>query len=276
MIKAAKEAKVHTSWINPNEAYDEALRAFATRILAPVPGNRFLADFAAFHAPVARLGMVNGLAQTLLKITAPGVPDFYQGTELWDLNLVDPDNRCPVDFATRARLLDDLRQRSAAGDLRSLARELVQHWPDGRIKLYTIQRALGCRRAAGDLFRRGEYVPLSAGGAAAGHLCAFARRRGPRVALTVVPRLTAGLTDRGARLPLGRAVWGDTRVALPADLARATWTNVFTGTAVEPTSTGAGVGLLAGDLLDEFPVALLETSRDGGLAGPPAPNSGAA
>src|SRR3990172_1995490 len=101
MLKATKEAKVNTSWINPNEAYDEALRAFVARILEPGPGNRFLPDFTAFQAFVACLGMVNSLAQTLIKITAPGVPDFYQGTEVWDFALVDPDNRRPVDFAAR-------------------------------------------------------------------------------------------------------------------------------------------------------------------------------
>jgi (1->4)-alpha-D-glucan 1-alpha-D-glucosylmutase len=118
------------------------------RALDPIPGNWFLADFAAFHRPVALMGMVNSLAQTLLKITAPGVPDFYQGTEVWDFSLVDPDNRRPVDFAARAALLDDLRARLAGGDHAALARELVARWEDGHIKLSTIHRALACRRGA--------------------------------------------------------------------------------------------------------------------------------
>ncbi|MGE5848998.1 MAG: malto-oligosyltrehalose synthase, partial [Candidatus Methylomirabilota bacterium] len=155
LLKAAKEAKVHTSWINPNEAYDEALQAFVARILEPGQANRFLADFVPFQEFIARLGMVNSLAQTLIKITAPGVPDFYQGTEVWDFSLVDPDNRRPVDFVLRAALLAGLRERIAAGDLLSLARDLLDHWPDGRIKLYTIHRTLTCRRQAPDLFQAG-------------------------------------------------------------------------------------------------------------------------
>ena len=258
MLKAAKEAKVNTSWINPNAAYDEALRAFVARILEPGPANRFLADFTAFHRPVARLGMVNSLAQTLVKITAPGVPDFYQGTEVWDFSLVDPDNRRPVDFAARASLLEDLRERIAAGGLATLAGELVKEWPDGRIKLHTVHRALACRRGAPELFREGEYLPLSTGGARGEHVCAFARRLAGRAVVTVVPRLTARLTRNGAQLPLGRAVWDDTRVALPADLAREPLVNVFTGAVVEPVAVGACVGIPVGDLLADFPVALLE------------------
>ncbi len=260
MLKAAKEAKVNTSWINPNEGYDEAVRAFVAGVLEATPGNRFLADFTAFHRPVARLGMLNSLAQTLVKITAPGVPDFYQGTELWDFSLVDPDNRRPVDFGARAALLDDLRARLAAGDLAGLARELLERWEDGRIKLYTIHRALACRRAAPDLFQDGDYVALRVGGPAAEQVCAFARRRGPRAVLAVVPRLTARLTDRGARLPLGREVWAETYVVLPADLAAGAYTNRFTGQVVEPAAKGALLALEVAAALGEFPVGLLEAA----------------
>ena len=258
MLKAAKEAKVNTSWINPNEAYDDALRSFVARILEPVPGNRFLADFSTFHHPIARIGMVNSLAQTLVKITAPGVPDFYQGTELWDLSLVDPDNRRPVDFAARAARLAELRARIAAGALAGLARELVEQWVDGRIKLYTTHRALACRRAAADLFREGDYVPLRPGGSRGAHLCAFARRRGTRAVLTIVPRLTARLTANGAHLPLGPDVWGDTYVVLPGDLPGGRYTNLFTGATVGTAEREGGAALTAGDLFAQFPVALLE------------------
>ena len=257
MLKAAKEAKLSTSWINPNGAYDEALRAFVARILDPGPGNRFLADFTAFHSFVARLGMVNSLALSLVKITAPGVPDFYQGTELWDFSLVDPDNRRPVDFAVRAALLSDLRARIAAGDLLGLARELTEYWTDGRTKLYTIHRALTCRRVAPKLFRAGEYVPLFTGGVHAGHLCACARRREGRTVLTVVPRLTACLTDNGARLPLGAEVWGDTWIQLPRDIPEEAYVNLFTGTRVGGRTDDGGTALAAGEILAEYPVALL-------------------
>jgi (1->4)-alpha-D-glucan 1-alpha-D-glucosylmutase len=258
MLKAAKEAKLNTSWINPNEAYDDALRTFVARILTPSPSNRFLEDFTAFHPFVARLGMVNSLAQTLIKLTAPGVPDFYQGTELWDFSLVDPDNRRPVDFAVRVALLAGVRERIAAGDFAGLARELTEQWADGRLKLYTIHRALTFRRAVPDLFRTGEYVPLPATGEHADRLCAFARRRATSAALTVVPRLVAGLTDNGARLPLGREVWGDTRVLLPDGVPRGSYVNRFTGMVVTPVESGGGMALHVGDLLAEFPVALLE------------------
>jgi (1->4)-alpha-D-glucan 1-alpha-D-glucosylmutase len=258
MLKAAKEAKLNTSWINPNEAYDEALRTFVARILDPAPGNRFLVDFSAFHPFVARLGMVNSLAQTLIKITAPGVPDFYQGTEVWDFSLVDPDNRRPVDFAVRATLLAGLRERIAAGDLAGLARELVEQWTDGRIKLYTIHRALTSRREAPDLFRTGNYVPLSATGQHAERLCAFARRGEARTIIMVVPRLVAPLTDSGARLPLGREAWGDTSVALPQDLPPGPYLNLFTGQVIRTSPAAAWFDLALSEILAEFPVALLE------------------
>ncbi len=258
MLKAAKEAKLNTSWINPNEAYDDALRTFVARILDPSPANRFLADFVQFQAFVARLGMVNSLAQTLAKIAAPGVPDFYQGTEVWDFSLVDPDNRRPVDFAVRAALLNGLQDQIAGGDLAGLARELVDQWTDGRIKLYTIHRALTCRRTALDLFQRGDYVPLPAGGVAAEHVCAFARRRATWTAVIVVPRLMAGLTDNGARLPLGREVWGDTWVMLPRDLPGGPYIDLFTGLEAEMVPADGGTALPVAKLLAEFPVALLE------------------
>ena len=216
MVKAAKEAKVHTSWINPSGAYDEALRGFVARVLSPAPGNRFRADFTVFHEPIARLGMVNSLAQTVLKIAAPGVPDFYQGTELWDLNLVDPDNRGAVDWCARRAALDGLTARVSAGDLAALVRDAVESWPDGRVKLLVAVRALACRRTSPDLFAEGAYLPLQGGGAHADRLCAFARRHGGRAVVVVVPRLTAALTEQGARLPLGAETWEDTAAVGPA------------------------------------------------------------
>jgi (1->4)-alpha-D-glucan 1-alpha-D-glucosylmutase len=266
MLKATKEAKVNTSWINPNEAYDEAVRAFVSRSLEPGPDNRFLADFAAFQEFVGRLGMVNSLAQTLAKITAPGVPDFYQGTEIWDFSLVDPDNRRPVDFALRTAMLSSLREQIAVGDLAALARDLVEHWADGRIKLYTIHRALTCRREAVDLFRKGAYIPLQAEGARMEHLCAFARQGDGRTVLTMVPRLTARLTDNGARLPIGREIWTDTWLTLPRSMASQTYVNRFTGVEIRAALRDNGPILLIGDVLAEFPVALLEAGPDGALS----------
>jgi len=258
MTKASKEAKVSTSWINPNAAYDEALARFIQRVLDPVASPRFLADFDTFREPLARLGMVNGLAQVLLKITAPGVPDFYQGTELWDLSLVDPDNRRPVDFATRARVLGDLQARVEAGDAGSLARELVEGWVDGRIKLYIVHRALSCRRSAPDLFRLGEYLPLAAVGRHAAHVCAFARHDAARSVIAVVPRLTARLTGNGARLPLGPSVWADTHVLVPERIAAGVYVDAFSSAEHRSAPPGAVAALSVADLLAHFPVALLE------------------
>ena len=260
MAKATREAKVHTSWINPNEGYDEAVRNFVARILEPSAENKFPADFANFHRPVALLGMFNSLAQTLVKITAPGVPDFYQGTELWDLSLVDPDNRRPVDFAARERALTDLEAHLRAGHLDALVDELLARWPDGRVKLYTIHRALTGRRAHPALFQQGAYVPLQAVGSHAAHVCAFARQMGTESVVVVVPRLMAALTGHGSRLPLGGEVWADTRVLLSPELAGPR-IHAFTGEAVAPAGRAGEVALPVAGLLDLFPVALLEIAR---------------
>jgi (1->4)-alpha-D-glucan 1-alpha-D-glucosylmutase len=164
-----------------------------------------------------------------------------------------------VDFAARAVLLAGLRERMEAGGLPELARELVENWPDGRIKLYAIHRALTCRRRLGDIFQSGAYVPLSAGGDRALHVCAFARHGEHGTALTLVPRLTASLTDNGARLPLGREVWGDTWLRLPWPAPPDAYVNRLTGTEVTVAPSDDGPILHVGDVLKEFPVALLET-----------------
>jgi (1->4)-alpha-D-glucan 1-alpha-D-glucosylmutase len=257
MTKAAKEAKVHTSWINPDAAYDLALRRFVEGVLQPGPANRFLADFVAFHEPIARAGMVNGLAQTAIKLTAPGVPDIYQGAELWDLRLVDPDNRGPIAWDARAAALDDLARRLREGDRAALSQTLLASWPDGRVKLYVIHRALAERRRAPALFREGEYVPLGAAGPQAGHVCAFARRHGARRAIIVVPRLVTRLAGPTARLPLGEAVWADTAVRLPPGLG-GTLVDAFTGATIRvPDDRDATVAV--GEALARFPVAVLIT-----------------
>ena len=188
MSKATKEAKVHTSWINPNEEYDRALSEFVSGILKPGRQQHFLNEFTPLQQRVAYYGQFNALSQLLLKLTAPGVPDIYQGNELWDFSLVDPDNRRPVDYQQRRRLLDELKRRVAqaglagrgdgagerpAGDLRALAQELVEQCPDGRIKLFVTYRTLNLRREQAALFRDGAYRALTAGGAQADHVVAF-------------------------------------------------------------------------------------------------------
>lgn len=225
VLKAVHEAKLHTSWINPHARYDEAVARFATALLDPARSRAFLEDFVPFQARVAHFGALNGLAQTLIKITAPGVPDFYQGSELWDLALVDPDNRRPVDFALRRRLLDELlAELEATTDLAALARGLLKSKEDGRVKLYVIRQGLACRRAHAPLFRRGAYRPLEASGPLAEHVCAFARVSADAAAVTAVPRLLArrGVADD----PLGLEYWGSgTALHVPPTWAPASSTS---------------------------------------------------
>ena len=251
LLKAVHEAKVHTSWINPDVRYDGALAAFAEAVLDPTRSQAFLDDFTAFHARVAHFGALNSLAQTLIKITAPGVPDFYQGTELWDLSLVDPDNRRPVDFALRRRLLGELeRALATTTDRAKLAFELFKDKSDGRVKLYVIREALAFRRARPALFAGGEYRPVETRGVLAEHLCAFARVADGAAALTVVPRLLA--RRRVEAPPLGAEYWQDTALVVPAELG-ARFVNALTGARLE----SHGDALAVADVFAHFPVALL-------------------
>jgi (1->4)-alpha-D-glucan 1-alpha-D-glucosylmutase len=233
--KAVREAKVHTSWLAPVAGYEEALRTFAGGLLAD---GEFVARLEAFLPPVVEAGRVNALAMKLLCLTAPGVPDLYQGSELWDLSLVDPDNRRPVDFATCDRLLaelDDLGEGAAGA---AWARR-----DEGLPKLLVVSRALRLRAARPELYAGGAYAPLSVLGSSAHHVVAFCRGGG---AATIVPRLALGLgwgSEAGA-------CWGDTTVELPPG----DWVDRLTG---QPTP--GGVVPLAG-LLATFPVALLELS----------------
>jgi (1->4)-alpha-D-glucan 1-alpha-D-glucosylmutase len=239
MIKATREAKQRSSWAAPNAAYEERLEAFVREILDPGRSQAFLADLHAFQARIAPIGALNGLAQTLLKLTGPGVPDIYQGTEHWDLSLVDPDNRRPVDFAARERSL-----AAKAGPAALLA-----SWQDGRVKQQVVARTLALRRERPALFARGDYVALEPTGEAAEHVVTFARRRGLDWLVTVVPRLM-GAWLGGAESPLPpRAAWADTALAgMPAGPAR----ELMTGRSV--TLEG---GIAVADLLADFPVALL-------------------
>jgi (1->4)-alpha-D-glucan 1-alpha-D-glucosylmutase len=260
MLKAAKEAKVYTSWLNPYEEYEEALTRFVERVLQPSTRNRFLTDLAPLAASVAYFGHFNSLGQTLLKLTAPGVPDIYQGNELWNFSLVDPDNRRAVDYGRRAALLKQMAaagRRKESGQLR-YARELVEQWHDGRIKLWVTLRTLHFRRENATLFAGGAYVPLEATGERSDHLCAYMRQDdNGQVALIVVPRLVATLMEREQRPPLGNRVWGDSAILLPNGAEGRGYRNVFTGEEVAPVRVGSGWALPVAKLLGNFPVALL-------------------
>jgi len=228
--KAAREAKVHTSWIAPNAAYEEALFAFAGALLTD---NAFCREFTRFQKRIAFYGAINALSQVVLKATSPGVPDFYQGTELWDFSLVDPDNRRPVDFARRAALLHRVKSANVS--------TLLRAWHDGRVKLFTTWKLLDLRARYAELFRDGAYEPLDAGP----NVCAFVRRHGDAAVAVAVPRFPSRLTRPG-RFPLGD-LWRDTTLPLPGR-----WRNTFTGDEV------SGDSLPLRDVFARFPVAVLE------------------
>jgi (1->4)-alpha-D-glucan 1-alpha-D-glucosylmutase len=259
MLKASRESKVNTSWISPNRAYEDALLQFIDGVLSPLSGNLFLADFLPFQRMVSRYGMFNSLSQTLLKICSPGVPDFYQGTELWDFSLVDPDNRRPVEYEKRLGMLAELQRREAEISAADLAGELTKGPDDGRIKLHLIRKALTYRAANRALFEQGDYVPLTPEGEYAGSVCAFERRYEGKAAIIVIPRLLTHIIPAGESMPVGSGVWKDTIVMLAEADAAAAYKNVFTGEAVAAVQReGSQHGFLCSDIFSGFPVALLE------------------
>jgi (1->4)-alpha-D-glucan 1-alpha-D-glucosylmutase len=257
MEKATKEAKRHTSWVNPSERYDRAVREFVVALLAP--DGPFLPDFRPFQRLVAAHGAVNSLGQTLLKAVSPGIPDFYQGTEAWDLSLVDPDNRRPVDFAGRRARLDALRGRveGAGPDLTAVCRELLEGWTDGRVKLYVTHRALTLRRERARLFALGAYQALPGGGQHPDHVVALARRDGADAVVAAVPRLTARLGGLTASFPLGEPTWERTWIEVAEDLA-GVYRDRFSGLTVETERRDGGVTFDCATLFGHFPLALLE------------------
>ena len=281
MWKALREAKVHMSWVNPNPALRQGgpplhrghpgsleglpperqpgpVRRLLSTLVPGASGNVFLHDFLPFQRKIATCGMFNSLSQTLLKLASPGVADTYRGTEIWDLSLVDPDNRRPVDFARRRAMLDELRTAIAqtGSDLSALARSLVDSKEDGRIKLYLTMQGLRYRRQHPALFLAGAYHPLDAAGPRKEHLCAFARRTESHVAVAVAPRFLARLDHDGP--PLGKAVWQRTWLLVPAEWRGHRYRNVLTGEVVPVSSHEGRPALPVDAVLSSFPVALLE------------------
>ena len=260
MLKAAREAKARTSWAAANPEYEDALAQFIRATLERRDGNLFLADFTALNRRIVRFGLLNGLSQALLKLTAPGVPDVYQGNELWDFSLVDPDNRRPVDYDVRRRLLGSLTADAAGGP--PLARTLAGNVADPRCKLFLHVRILELRRRNPELFQRGEYLPLKVTGRRSAHVCAFARRLEGRLALVLAPRLylklmgPAGAGEGRQDLPLGAEVWADTAVQLPSG-PDVPLHGLLDGAEV-PRTGGTGTSAIAvAAALQSFPVALL-------------------
>ncbi|MBL0226834.1 MAG: malto-oligosyltrehalose synthase [Geobacteraceae bacterium] len=258
MLKAMREAKVHTSWISPNQLHEDAVMYFIDTILTESTHNTFLQDFATFQKLTSACGIFNSLSQTLLKITSPGVPDFYQGNELWDFSLVDPDNRRQVDYRLRKELLDELLVKESTDGLLDTAREVVTTREDGRIKLHLTCKALNFRRENRELFESGRYLPLAVEGACLEHVCAFERSGNGRSFMVVVPRFYSRLIQDCNGLPLGPEVWQDTRIIQSFDFAGSRFRNIFTGQVLTLAQKGEQLSLSLQDILSIYPVALLE------------------
>ena len=258
MIKAIREGKEYSSWINVNADYEDATKSFIQTLLAPGENNLFLADFISFVQPISRRGLLNSLAQILIKLVAPGVPDIYQGCELWQFNLVDPDNRRQIDFIHRYKLL---------AEVKSLVDAPPEQWPlrlhpmvsdmkDGRIKLYTLWQSLSLRKLWPEVFKDGEYLPLAVCGKHAANVFAFSRVYGNRFIITLVPRLTTHLLEEQGTLPIGMKVWGDTALKLTGELVDLEWSNVFTGEIYMVRNK-----IKLGRLLTHFPICLIVAER---------------
>ena len=244
MAKALKEAKINTSWIQPNEDWDAAMHDFIAKILDSSPRNKFLPVFLPAAKEIIRLGAVNSLTQTLLKLTSPGVPDIYQGNEIWDYSLVDPDNRRPVDYELRGQLLKSLSSATPG--------ELMQTWSDGRIKMFLIQRLLRFRREEGDLFERGEYLPLQTSGTFAECCISFARRLDNNWIAVMAPRLSS----RIGFPPIGE-VWQDTAIQLPDSFSLKDAHDLFTCRPIRHQKRQLAVR----DLFSVVPFAVLANLR---------------
>ncbi len=247
VIKATREAKIYTGWIKPDTEYEEAFEAFVGKILDRSVKNEFLEDFVPFQEKVAHYGILNSLSQVVLKICSPGVPDFYQGTELWDLSLVDPDNRRQVDFGRRISMLKAIQlQHGEPGFFNTV----MNSARDGMLKLLLARACLNARRAHTNLFRNGSYIPLNVDGKFSEHIVAFARKEALEWAVAAAPRFLTRLVGRG-EFPLGKRVWKDTWIELPEG-APSEWMNAVTG----EKTMGKG-RLPAAVIFDKLPAALL-------------------
>ena len=230
MLKAIREAKIYTHWSHPNIAHENAVKEFIAALLSDLSPetNQFLADFLPFQGKIAHYGALNSLAQVVLKIAAPGVPDIYQGTELWDFSLVDPDNRRPVNYEVRTAMLDELKRKEREMTGVNFAGELSGGKDDGRIKMYLTYKALTFRKANHGLFQKGEYLPLAAVGPRADHVCAFARKTADSSMIVAVPRFLWRLLRENGSMSLGEALWDGTYLSLPDSDREVQYRNIFT------------------------------------------------
>lgn len=256
MLKAVREAKERTSWANRNPDYEAALSHFTRAVLERGSKNQFLRDFAEFQRRIAQAGWFNGFSQCLLKLAAPGVPDIYQGSELWQFTLVDPDNRRPVDYEHRKRLLETFMIEKQSGqELAGHVRNLVSNPEDGRAKLYLTWKTLGLRKTEAGLFQQGNYIPLNVSGSKSEHIVAFAREHEGKVAIVATPRLCSSLLGERFDTPCDPAVWCDTSIEITNSAG--CYHNIFTGECHPVRTEGLKQSLPVADLFRYFPVAVV-------------------
>jgi (1->4)-alpha-D-glucan 1-alpha-D-glucosylmutase len=229
--------------------------------MGPYPDNPFLKDFLPFQKKISLYGMLNSLSQALLKITSPGVADFYQGTELWDFSLVDPDNRRPVDYGKRIAMLEEIKRREAEAGPLELIKDLLMNKDDGRIKMYLTYRALNYRKANRELFEKGEYAPIEAFGERANNICTFSRRLFNEAVIVAVPRLLAGIEPDADLVPLGEKTWGGSYIADPGAGVGLRYRNIFTGEEIEVKKHEEQSVLYLSNVFANFPAALLEAVK---------------
>ncbi len=251
VVKAVREAKVHTAWLRPDSEYEEAAEHFVERILERSENNEFLRSFIPFQQKIQHYGIFNSLSQLTIKLTAPGVPDIYQGTELWDLSMVDPDNRRPVDYQQRFHFLTDMNKKLEQDPLH-LLKELLSDRRDGRIKLFLMAQILKQRHHFPQLFQEGSYLPLDVVGSQSEHVIAFARQYQKQIFLVVVPRFLTAVIPVGQD-PLGEEVWQDTLVELPPE-SGSNWQDILTQQKLKATKQGM---LPVAKILQHCPVGLL-------------------
>jgi (1->4)-alpha-D-glucan 1-alpha-D-glucosylmutase len=256
MEKALHEAKVHTSWINPNVSYDASVRDFIAMVLDRNENAEFLAKLQEFIGPVARAGLLNAISQVVLKMAAPGVPDFYQGTEMLDFSLVDPDNRRPVDYASRKTKLAELDERERSDRL-SLIDDLFSQPENGLLKQYVTSRGLQFRRSREQLFANGHYIPLQAAGSRQKHTIAFAREHGGDVVIAVTGRFYSTLISQTGSA-IGSAAWAGSTLVLPKNVSGTGFCDALTGRKIRSSAWRAGRTTLAlEDVFAHLPMALL-------------------
>jgi len=251
VLKASREAKVNTSWTAGNTTYENGYTDFIDALLNTDSDSSFLESLRSFQSRISQCGIFNALSQLLIKLTAPGAPDFYQGSELWDLSLVDPDNRRPVDYSKRAQSLKTIRAKWQENS-DSLIQELLDSWQDGRLKLFFTMRGLALRHEFAETFEKGRYIPLAVTGTYAQKVIAFARCWQSNCVVTVAPRFFADLKTEGS-LPCGKNAWKDTIIQLPA-AENSSWKNALTGKELSFED-----GLLMKEICQDLPAALLST-----------------